>query len=95
MLQPPLGPWTSEFPSVREALLQAPFRAKWQKLPGVVRHGFTHLELEVEVYLAQVRRREGMWVDVTRLASVALPTAMKKIVEHALKDEGLFVRRAG
>ena len=51
MLQPPLGPWTESFPSKKEALLQAPFRAEWKKLSGVVRHGFTHFELEIEVYI--------------------------------------------
>ena len=31
MMQPPLGPWTKAFPSTKEALLQAPFRAEWKK----------------------------------------------------------------
>ncbi len=52
MLQPPLGPWTDSFPSKKEALLQAPFAADWKKLPGIVRHGFTHFELEIEVYVS-------------------------------------------
>jgi len=52
MLQPPLGPWTESFPSKKEALLQAPFRADWKKLSGIVRHGFTHFELEIEVYVS-------------------------------------------
>jgi A/G-specific adenine glycosylase len=88
MLQPPLGPWTSAFPSAMEASLQAPFRAKWQKLAGIVRHGFTHFELEVEVYLAVFARRpltgdtSARWVH--DLSSVALPTVMKKVIEHAL-----------
>jgi A/G-specific adenine glycosylase len=55
MLQPPLGPWTSKFPSREEALSQAPFRAVWKKLPGIVRHGFTHFELEIEVWVADVK----------------------------------------
>jgi len=92
MLQPPLGPWTDEFPSAREALLQAPFRAKWRKLAGVVRHGFTHFELEIEVYTTGVAARpklarpEARWVS--ELGSVALPTVMKKIIDHAFKSEG-------
>ena len=57
MLQPPLGPWTEDFPSKTEALKQAPFRADWKKRVGVVRHGFTHFELEVEVYVAEVEAR--------------------------------------
>jgi A/G-specific adenine glycosylase len=54
MLQPPLGPWSESFPSPKEALVQAPFRAAWKKRAGIVRHGFTHFELEIEVYVADV-----------------------------------------
>jgi A/G-specific adenine glycosylase len=57
MLQPPLGPWTDEFPSTAEALSQAPFPADWEKRVGIVRHGFTHFELEIEVYLAEIDLR--------------------------------------
>ncbi|HEY4115450.1 MAG TPA: A/G-specific adenine glycosylase [Rhizomicrobium sp.] len=57
MLQPPLGPWTDEFPSREEAMGQAPVRAKWKKRSGIVRHGFTHFELEIEVYVAEVSTR--------------------------------------
>ncbi len=52
MMQPPLGPWGEEFPSREEALRQVPFQAEWKKRAGVVRHGFTHFVLEIEVYVA-------------------------------------------
>jgi A/G-specific adenine glycosylase len=51
MLEPPLGPWTEAFPSRAEAMLQAPFRGEWTKRAGFVKHGFTHFELEIEVYV--------------------------------------------
>jgi len=54
MMQPPLGPWTESFPSTKEAMLQAPFPADWKKRAGFVRHGFTHFELEIEVYVANL-----------------------------------------
>ncbi len=57
MLEPPLGPWEENFPSSANALKQAPFEAAWKKRPGIVRHGFTHFELEIEVYVTQVSRR--------------------------------------
>ncbi|HEX4028027.1 MAG TPA: A/G-specific adenine glycosylase [Rhizomicrobium sp.] len=57
MLEPPLGPWSEDFPSPAKALTQAPFEAKWQKRPGIVRHGFTHFELEIEVYVADVAKQ--------------------------------------
>ncbi len=85
MMQPPQGPWGDAFPSAKEALAQAPFRAAWKKLPGVVRHGFTHFELEIEVWVVDVKKRpkaEGIWV--ADLSNAALPTVMRKIVAHEL-----------
>ncbi len=95
MMEPPLGPWAADFPSTADALTQAPFKAAWKKRTGVVRHGFTHFELEIEVYVAELAKRprfEGRWVD--DLSTAALPTVMKKIVAHAFPDAGpLFARR--
>jgi A/G-specific adenine glycosylase len=91
MMQPPLGPWTENFPTPKEALLQAPFRASWKKRAGVVRHGFTHFELEIEVYVAHVDKRpvcDGRWIAPANFADVALPTVMRKILTHALDDGG-------
>jgi A/G-specific adenine glycosylase len=136
MLEPPLGPWGEDFPKGAAALKQAPFEAKWKKRPGIVRHGFTHFELEVEVYVAEVRkhppleggskfaqqisgrgeaatnpspknsrdkranfsaspsRGEAKWVPAEKLRAVALPTVMRKIVEHGLDEAGpLFAAR--
>jgi A/G-specific adenine glycosylase len=90
MLEPPLGPWGEKFPTAAAAIKQAPFEASWKKRPGIVRHGFTHFELETEVYVAQVSKHPKMpgdWIPRERLGAVALPTVMKKIVEHGL-DEG-------
>ena len=143
MLEPPLGPWSENFPKGAQALKQAPFEAAWKKRPGIVRHGFTHFELEVEVYTAEVNshpplegggsvsvptskfarkisgrdkadktpspknsrvarenfsasptRGEAKWVPAQKLRDVALPTVMRKIVEHGLEDDGpLFASR--
>jgi A/G-specific adenine glycosylase len=90
MLQPPLGPWREKFPSTKEAMTQAPFAAAWKKRSSMVRHGFTHFELEIEVYFTEVSKRpraDGDWVVREKLPNAALPTVMRKIVEHAL-DEG-------
>ena len=97
MLEPPLGPWTEKFPKRDAALGQAPFPAEWKKLPGVVRHGFTHFELEIEVWTATVDGRAkpshpGKWVPVAQLGDVALPTVMRKIIAHALPDNGPLFR---
>ena len=89
MMQPPLGPWTETFPSRAEAVKQAPFKADWKKRVGIVRHGFTHFELEIEVYEATVDKRpkvEGQWIG--DLSKAALPTVMRKIVDNAPKRSG-------
>jgi A/G-specific adenine glycosylase len=97
MLEPPMGPWTDAFPSKKEALLQAPFRAAWAKRAGIVRHGFTHFELEIEVYVAQPAKRprtKSIWVARARFGDVALPTVMRKVIAHALDDGGPLFAQA-
>jgi len=91
MLEPPLGPWGDAFPSETTALKQAPFAADWKKRPGIVRHGFTHFELEIEVYAAAVSKRpasKGKWVKREKLPEAALPTVMRKILAHGLDEAG-------
>jgi A/G-specific adenine glycosylase len=92
MLEPPQGPWGERFPSTAEARAFAPFAAGWRKRAGLVRHGFTHFELEVEVYFADLPRRPakpgGQWIFAEKLGEVALPTVMRKIVEHGLDAGG-------
>ena len=98
MLQPPLGPWTDEFPSTAEALSQAPFPADWEKRVGIVRHGFTHFELEIEVYVVKAIRRpkqfNTIWVPEAGLPTAALPTIMRKIIAHALDSFGPLFAQA-
>lgn len=59
-----------------------------RSLPGVVRHGFTHFELELEIY-AGVSNEEAeppaMWCPIDKLSDLALPTLMKKVIAHGLK----------
>lgn len=87
MLQPPLGSWTANFPTRSAALAQAPFEAKWQLRPSVVRHGFTHFELEIQVWRVEVvKRGGGLWLAPDELARAALPTVMRKIIAHAFTD---------
>ncbi|HEY3638323.1 MAG TPA: A/G-specific adenine glycosylase [Rhizomicrobium sp.] len=89
MLQPPLGPWTANFPARSDALKQTPFKADWQRRAGIVRHTFTHFELEIEVWRAELVRPgkvQGMWLTSAELAAAALPTVMRKILTHAFDD---------
>jgi A/G-specific adenine glycosylase len=99
MLQPPLSPWNASFPSRAEALSEAPFNGAWERKPGLVRHGFTHFELELEIYVCRFLSRpngEGFWLTPAELARAPVPTVMRKVIGHAVDDDlPLFVKRAG
>jgi len=87
MMQPPLGTWRKSFPTRARALKDVPFAGPWTKVPGVVRHSFTHFHLEIEVYVGRFTRRpkfDGMWVTREKFGTTALPTVMKKLVHHGL-----------
>ena len=61
----------------------------WRRLPGVVRHVFTHFPLELSVYVAALPAntpapKGARWVAVEKLGGEALPSLMRKVVAHAL-----------
>jgi A/G-specific adenine glycosylase len=84
MMEVPSTEWRAEPWLVKEAAAQAPTRAKWRALPGTVRHGFTHFELELTVLVGRATKGRGAWWPVDRLAEAGLPSAMRKIVRHVL-----------
>jgi A/G-specific adenine glycosylase len=66
----------------------APFAADW-RAAGEITHVFTHFELRLSVFRADVARQErndGWWAPVTNLDAEALPTVMKKAVSAAIPD---------
>ncbi len=67
----------------------APFAADW-RLSGVVTHVFTHFELRLSVYRADLDAApviaEGWWEPIATLADQALPTVMKKAIAAAIPD---------
>ncbi|MDR7036588.1 A/G-specific adenine glycosylase [Methylobacterium sp. BE186] len=87
MAEPPMSPWEMDYDPAR-ALLDAPLDARWRRLPGLVRHGFTHFPLELTVFHARVgldtRVPEGMRFTPRRdLGEEPLPGLMKKVLAHA------------
>ncbi len=95
MLETPSSPWTDAEP---KAIGQhAPIDAEWRKVPGVVEHTFTHFHLELTVYRAEVERDAVLkraaepercnWLKLHELAGAALPSVMRKVFAHALKEE--------
>jgi A/G-specific adenine glycosylase len=75
---------------MEQRLNEAPTEAEWRKLPGKVRHTFTHFHLELDVAIGHCQAAapiDGIWCDVTEFGRHALPTVMKKVVAHALKHQ--------
>jgi A/G-specific adenine glycosylase len=87
MIEVPSTDWRAQPWTLEEALAVAPVAAAWRPLEGVVRHGFTHFELELSLVVGEAPGRAarfGLWCPVDRLCDHALPTLMKKVVRHAL-----------
>jgi A/G-specific adenine glycosylase len=72
-------------------------KADWWKMPGTVTHTFTHFKLELIVYRALVAADATLtfwaepdrcrWVKRRDLASAALPSVMRKVIAHGLKEQ--------
>lgn len=91
MAEPPTSEWRPDYDPA-QALLDAPLDARWKRLPGTVRHVFTHFPLELTVFMARVAADmaapEGMrFTPPAGLADEPLPGAMKKVLAHALDQK--------
>jgi len=85
MMEFPSTEWRSRPWREEEATAGAPLPARWRRLPGLVRHGFTHFELELVILSARVAgKAAGTWCAIDRLSDLALPTLMKKVARHAI-----------
>ena len=94
MLETPSSPWTESGERAKAVLDHAPFKASWREVPGLVEHTFTHFDLELSVYLAEVSAEAKLakaaqpercrWVHVRDLHEAALPSVMRKVLAHAL-----------
>jgi A/G-specific adenine glycosylase len=85
MIEIPSTPWRAEPWELAEAIAAAPESAKWSPLPGTVRHGFTHFQLELGIVAgAGHGDSDGLWSRVDKLGEHALPTLMKKVARHAI-----------
>ena len=87
MAEPPGSAWEPDY-DVAAALLDAPLDARWKRLPGLVRHGFTHFPLELMVFTARVALSTatppGMrFTPRAALDDEPLPGLMRKVLAHA------------
>jgi A/G-specific adenine glycosylase len=101
MTEVPTTEWSANF-TERDALAGAPRFAAcskpqqgrvdtvgWRRIPGVVRHVFTHFPLELSVYIAELPAKmpapnNTRWTKISELGSEALPSLMRKVAAHAL-----------
>ena len=91
MTEVPGSDWARDF-ELASALESAPrlrMKVRWWRLPGVVRHVFTHFPLELVVFTAAVSRaapapKGARWVKLVDLPGEALPNVMRKVLAHAL-----------
>jgi A/G-specific adenine glycosylase len=94
MTEVPGSEWSHDFDPAG-ALRSAPHlsaKAQWRRLPGVVRHVFTHFPLELAVFDVLVPRptpapKGARWVKLADLPGEALPNVMRKVLAHALDTD--------
>jgi A/G-specific adenine glycosylase len=96
MLEVPSTEWSAVLPPAQEALRAAPVAADWRAVPGLVTHTFTHFRLEAAVHRAivpagarvtsQADPARCQWVLRRDLDRAALPSVMRKIIAHGLRD---------
>jgi len=94
MTEVPTTQWSHDFD---DAAAQAPIRANWQRMPGVVTHTFTHFPLELVVYRARVatsaRPPDGMrWIAASEIEGEAFPNVMRNVIAHALGGDSTDLR---
>lgn len=96
MMEVPSTEWDEAMPIAEKALAAAPVRADWWPAPGVVTHVFTHFRLELTVFRAIVPVEASLtfwaspehcrWVPRRDLDREALPSVMRKVIAHALRE---------
>ncbi|HMQ57683.1 MAG TPA: A/G-specific adenine glycosylase [Rhizobiaceae bacterium] len=88
MAEPPGSGWTARNDGETDARA-APFCAQWRKA-GVIGHVFTHFELKLEVWRADIPTSTAppgcWWSQPAELGGEALPSVMKKAIACAVPD---------
>jgi A/G-specific adenine glycosylase len=86
LIELPSTPWREAAPDDPEA--EAPATAPWRRVPGTVRHVFTHLTLELELRVGRLEDaravgvEEPIWCPPGSFDSLALPTLTRKLLAH-------------
>jgi len=88
MLEVPSSSWREGEIDKAAAKAEAPIDLKWFALPGTVRHGFTHFELEFTVLAGHAPKdatppKDCVWWPRAKIAEAGLPTVFAKIAKHS------------
>ena len=98
MTEVPTTEWSTDFDE-GDVLKSAPVfsvvadrELAWRRIPGPVRHVFTHFPLELSVYATEVAvdapAPDGArWAKLAELDGEALPSLMRKVLVHAFDQE--------
>jgi A/G-specific adenine glycosylase len=90
MTEVPTTEWSADY-NIQKSIEHAPrfasVEVKWRRVPGLVRHVFTHFPLDLAVFVGRVpvkaRAPQGAkFVAVPDLPAAALPTVMRKVLAH-------------
>ncbi len=95
MLEVPSTPWEASAPDEDSARRAAPTALHWRAAPGSVIHVFTHFELELNVWLARAGAgpapdNHGVWIEPAKLGAAAIPSVMRKVIEHGFRHATIF-----
>ena len=92
MMEVPTGAWVEDG-GFADHPREAPLKAPWRRVEGLVRHTFTHFHLEIRLWRADLPpgARPGppmrcRWVPVEELAGEALPSVMRKLAALAARS---------
>ncbi|SDO08814.1 A/G-specific DNA-adenine glycosylase [Aureimonas jatrophae] len=87
MAEPPTTGWSSRSDG-QLGIEAAPFDADWSAA-GTVQHGFTHFDLQLEVFRADIDYiddDDGWWAPAESIDQEALPTLMRSVIAAAFPE---------
>ena len=88
MIEVPSDAWIEDAAEPKLPGDGAPGPMDWRRLPGLVRHTFTHFHLELTVFAGRMETDppgDLFWHPVDKLGEIALPSVMVKVARHASK----------
>jgi len=82
MLEVPNSGWHDRPLSEGFVGTQSPMKTQWVLIPGLVRHSFTHFDLEVTIFAGRSEKAPDgtFWCPKGDIESQALPSLMRKVV---------------